>query len=50
MRVAIDGRTAGVHPDPTRLERIDLFDRARQGVAESESHASMLAADIERRP
>jgi hypothetical protein len=50
MRVAVDGRTACVHPDPAGLERIDLFDRAGERVAESEGHTSMLVADIEDRP
>ena len=38
MGVAVDGRTAGVHPDPARLERLDRFDAPAQGVAQVEGH------------
>ena len=50
MGVAIDRRTAGVHPDPARLERLDRLDPAGEGVAESEGHSAMLALDLGRGP
>ncbi len=39
VRVAVDGRATGVHPDPAAFERLDLFDPAGEGIAEPESHA-----------
>ena len=57
--VAVDGRAAGVHPDPSGLERFDRFDPAGQGVAEAEHggpdwlrlgvHASDADGDPQRR-
>ena len=36
--VAVDGRPAGVHPDPAGLERLDGFDPSSEGVAEAQRH------------
>ena len=38
MGVAVDGRAAGVHPDATRLQRLDGPHLAGQRVAQSEGH------------
>jgi hypothetical protein len=42
VRVAIDGRAAGVHPDPTGLERLDRLDLPAQGVAEAQCHRGAM--------
>ena len=42
VRVAVDGGTAGVHPDATGLDRLDRPDGAAEGVAEAEGHMAML--------
>ena len=36
--VAVDGRAAGVHPDATRLDRLDRADGSGEGVAEAQGH------------
>ena len=36
--VAVDGRSAGVHPHPAGLERLDGFDPSSKGVAEAQRH------------
>src|SRR6185369_1309760 len=36
--VAVDGRAAGVHPDPAGLERLYGFDPSSEGFAEAQLH------------
>jgi hypothetical protein len=43
MGVAVDRRTAGVHPKPVAVGRLDGLDGASQGVAEVEGHAKFVA-------
>ena len=38
--VAVDGRAAGVHPEAPAVARLDGFDGAGQGVAETERHCA----------
>ena len=42
--VAVDGRAAGVHPEPPAVARLDGFDGAGEGVAEAECHARIVVA------
>jgi hypothetical protein len=45
VRVAVDGRAAGVHPDGAAVARLDGFDRPGQGVPEAEGHLGILPAE-----
>ena len=42
--VAVDGRAAGVHPDPSGDEGLDRVDPPGQGVAQSEAHLPPIVA------
>ena len=44
VRVAVDSRTAGVHPEAPAIARLDRFDGAGEGVAEAERHSRIVAA------
>jgi hypothetical protein len=44
MGIAVDGRSAGVHPEAPAVARLQGLDGSCQGVAESESHAGIVAA------
>ena len=44
MRIAVDGRAAGVHPDPLAVGRLDRVDGPGEGVSETKGHAGIVAA------
>ncbi len=48
VRIAVDGRSAGVHPDPPGHERLDWFDRPGEGVAQAQGHVPAILAAARR--
>src|ERR1044071_5039586 len=48
VRVAVDGRSAGVHPNPARFERLHRHHLATEGVAAAEGQRLTLRPGIHR--
>ena len=44
VRIAVDGRAAGVHPEPPAVGRLDRLDFAGERVAEAQRHPGIVAA------